>query len=265
MSDKPSWLKDSIVEIERVVKASMIITPTIVDLKHEKAGTYAIVTPMPAGSPANIVVKVAGPKWHNETLADYRQLAKFIESVCADADDIEAGAVFISESQIHYVRSLEDRRDFATVVLEKTKPWKWLESVKAPLDQRELIKVLRLVFDGCLPDDSNLVGLIRNVKWRNDQGVESNIQRGKEALGRQILNEVTGMSDFPDEFFVRVRMYEGVPFEQVVRVSLDPLPDIQKFEVLPFPSQLEIGKQNTLAKLQEEIGETGVPTFIGTV
>jgi hypothetical protein len=129
-----------------------------------------------------------------------------------------------------------------------------------------MIRALRIIFDGCLPHDSNLVNVLRNVKWKQDGQVEGTVQKGREGLGASIVREIQGINDFPDEFTVTVRVYENVLQEVKVRVALEILPDVAKFEFIPFPNELHNGLTETQEWLRGDIEEaTGVPTFIGAV
>lgn len=260
-----SWLADGVKEIERIVAESMIVEPKLINVPHEKEGTYGVVTPSPSGKPVAIDFRVAGPKWHSETLENPAQLHRFIESMRERDVKPEDGAIYIGENEARYVYSFEDRRNRATCPLVFSDPWKWLAGPKQPLDQRTIIRLLRITFDGCLSADSNLVSTLRNIKWKTDGGFEGNIQRGKEALGRQVMNEVLGVANFPDEFGLMVNVFENYRHPVLVRVALEILPDVQKFELIPFPNQIHDGLAATLLALQADLSDTNVPTFIGSV
>ncbi|HEV7301631.1 MAG TPA: hypothetical protein VGN72_19860 [Tepidisphaeraceae bacterium] len=265
METGASWLADGVKEIERITRSAMIVEPKIMNLPLEKPGTYAIFTPGPAGQPINVDVRTAGPLWHNERLEDPKQLIAFITSLGERGVKPEDGAVYISQSAVTYVYNFEDRRHRATCPLIMSVPWKWLSVDQKPLSQRDLIRLLRITFDGSLPTDSNLISLIRTVKWKSDGTVESDVQRGREALGRQIIREVSGIANFPEEFTLDVQVFENVKQDVRVRVALELLPDVERFEVTPFPTQIHNGMAETLTWLQSDIAQTKVPTFIGAV
>jgi hypothetical protein len=272
MEQQTSGLAEFLREIERLAKASAMVEPKVIPLAQEKTGTYGIVTPGLPGKENKIEMRVAGPAWHKETLDDPKQLIGFIKSVGSrkksfmiGADEYDDGVVYIGANQITYAFDFEDRRNAAVCPLKLSEPWKWLSVSQSPMDQRALIRLLRITFDGCLSRDSNLISVVRKVKWKSTGEVEADLQRGKEALGKQILNEAAGVADFPDEFLVTANVFENVNQPVTVRVALDLLPDVQKFEVIPFPNQIRSGLAETLAWLQKDIGETKVPTFIGSL
>ncbi len=266
METGASWLADGVKEIERIAKTAMIVEPKLIAIPQEKPGTYGIVTPGPAGSALKIEQKLAGPAWHNERLDDPAQLKAFITSMHEDRGVApENGVVYISGRAIVYIYDFEDRRNHATCPLIKSPAWTWLEGKQPPMDQRTIIRLLRIVFDGSLPTDSNLVSVLRNVKWKQDGSVDANLQRGKEALGRTILNEAAGITNFPEEFTARVNVFENYRPRVAVRLALELLPDVMQFEVIPFPNQVHTGMADTLEMLREDIAATNVPTFIGAV
>lgn len=261
-----SWLADGVKEIERVTQASMIVEPKVITLPGEKSGTYAIYTPAPAGTKIDITKHLAGPKWHNERLETPDQLILFVNGLRERKQKIDDAAVYVGRDCIRFVYSFEDRRDRATVPLTLSTPWKTLQQLGQPIDQRALLRLLRITFAGCLPDGSPLVDVIRNVKWTSNGSVEANLQKGKEALGRQILNEAAGINNFPDDFLLSVRPFENFPHTVLVRVALELLPEQTKFEVVPLPNQLYDGMEATLLRLQEHIADGAkLPTFIGEV
>ena len=197
-------------------------------------------------------------------MADPDQLVNFIESMKDRGVTAEAGVVYIDPFAATYVYDFEDRRNRATCPLTVSKPWAWLAASQSQLDQKTIVRTLRILFDGCLAPDSNLISVLRNVKWKQDGSVDSNVQRGKEGLGRQILNEVAGITDFPEQFTLQLSVYENYRADQTVRVALEILPDAMRFEMIPFPNQIYSGQAQTLERLQALIAETGVPTFIGS-
>lgn len=266
METQASWLADGVKEIERITKAAQVVTPQIIgSIPGEKPGTYGIVTPAPSGQKNQIEIKVAGPGWHGERLEGPPELKAFILSMEKRGVKPDTGAVYVGETSIVYVYDFEDRRHRASCALVPSAPWKWLSVAQQPMDQRTIIRLLRITFDGCLTADSNLIGVLRNVKWKNDSTVEANLQRGKEALGRQILNEASGISNFPEEFAVTVKVFENFKQPVTVRLALELLPDVQKFELIPFPQQIHDAMSETLSWLRDDIASTKVPTFIGQV
>jgi hypothetical protein len=266
MQGESSWLADGVREIERVVKQGQIVEPKLIELPKEKKGTYGVLYPSPAGTVEKIDVRVAGPTWHKERLDDPKQLIAFINSLEGRQLKASDGAVYIGQDLITFAYSFEDRRHRASCPLILSQPWKWLKGCPVVLAQKDAVRALRIIFDGCLPPDSNLINVLRKVNWKQDGSVEGTVQKGREGLGASIVREIQGINDFPDEFTVTVRVYENVLQTVRVRVALEILPDVAKFEFIPFPNQLHNGLTETQEWLRKDIEDaTGVPTFIGAV
>lgn len=263
-STESSWLADAVKEIERVVSAGITTEPKIISIPQEKPGTYGIVKPGLPGEDNKIDVKVAGPLWHNERLKTPEQLLEFIKTRKAAAESGTAfnGVCYVGPERISFHYSFEDRRDRAVCELVHSQPWLFLlNSAGKQLSQRELIKLLRITFDGSLPD-GGLLNLIRQLKFDNTGTLTTNIQHGKESMGRQVLNEVTGLASIPEQFILNLQVFENYKQPVVTRVALDLKPDVAAFEVIPFPNQLENAMNETLGWILESFKEE-VPTFIG--
>lgn len=263
-----SWLADGVKEIERLALSSIKLTPTIVVLKHEKPGSYAIVT---AGSDGGkIEPRIAGPKWHNETLETPVQLNAFIRSLdelrSSSAKSDDPGVVYASQEQVVFCYSFEDRRDRATVPLIISKPFAWLSQPSQTMDQKTLIRTLRITFAECLPQDSSLISMLRSLRFTNNGEAAVDIQRGREALGKQILNEVRGVDTLPDEILLTVPVFENTKKVVTIRCALEIYPDTGRFELIALPSQLHRGMQIALDDILDTVAnDTDVKAFIGSV
>ena len=264
--NEASWLADGVKEIERLARSSINLEPKIVKLDQEKPGTYAIVKAN--GSGGTLETRVAGPKWHNEVLETPGQLNAFIRSIDDLRPDAKAepSAVYVSQEKAVFVYSFEDRRDRATCPLIISKPFNWLMQPAKPMDQRSLIRLLRITFADCLPAESNLVSLLRSLRFTNNGEVQTDIQRGREALGKQILNEVRGVDVLPDEIVLNVPVFENFKTIVSIRCVIEINPDVGSFELIALPSQLNRGMQLALDQVAESAVEsTDVKAFIGSV
>lgn len=270
-----SWLKDGVVEIERITKAAVNVEPRVIDLPKEKPGTYAIIRPGAAGDGLKdaIEVKVAGPLWHNEQLATPDNLVAFIGERTAASEDgptkaTSKGTVYVGPTGVTYVFDFEDRRDRASVPLKTSKPWDWLVQADAgkvnAMTQRDLIRLLRITFGGAFPAGSNLLSVIRNINFTNNATAEANIQHGNHTLGKNTLNQVRGVNDIPEDFAVSIQVFENFDFPVTVQCALEIYPDVQKFEVVPFPNQLQRALNTTLETIRLRF-EDAAPAFLGQV
>lgn len=262
-----SWLADGVKEIERIVEASVNVEPKIVALPQEKPGTYAIVTPGKDGG--KIEERLAKPKWHNETLETPAQLNSFIKSLkemWPGSSGETPGVVYVSQEKSVFCYSFEDRRDRATVPLAISKPFSWLMQPTKQMDQKSLIRLLRITFADCLPAESNLISLLRSLKFTNNGEVQADINRGREAIGKQILNEVRGVDSLPDEIVLNVPVFENFKTIASIRCVIEINPDVGTFELIALPSQMSRGMKLALDQVMEVcVADTDVKAFIGSV
>lgn len=263
-----SWLADGVKEIERLAMDSINLEPKLLALPQEKPGAYAIVTPGKSGG--TLVERVAKPTWHNETLETPGQLNAFIgalDELRSDAaKSADPGVVYVSKEQVTFCYSFEDRRDRAVVPLVISKPFAWLSTPSQSMDQKTLIRTLRIVFADCLPSDSNLISLLRSLRFTNNGEAQVDVQKGREAIGKNILNEVRGVDALPDEVVLTVPVFENTRSVVTIRCALEVYPDTQRFELIALPSQLHRGMTIALDDILSVVtANTNVKAFIGSV
>lgn len=271
MNGESSWLKDGVEAIKALADEAVNITPKVVDLPKEKPGTYAIILPGKPGAKLSdtLDVRVAGPLWHNEELATPSDLRNFILKRESDSDDDKKGVVYVGEGSIVYVYDANDRRDRASTPLTLSKPWQWLLKADAgqipQLSQRDIIRTLRITFGGALPAGSNLIGALRNLNFTNNGTVEANIQHGKNTLGKQILNQVIGIDALPEDVAFSLNVFENFRYPVTVQCALEIYPDVQKFEIVPYPNQLHDALELTLDRIRGDFDSEDVRAYLGKV
>jgi hypothetical protein len=268
METTASWLADGVDKIAELTKAANTVKPEFVKLPDEKPGTYGIVMPAPAGGSIDKQFQqvLAGPGWHREKLATPKELSAFIKSLKDRGIAPTDGVILVDREAAKYFYSFNDRRDVATCPLIVSTPWAWLSAPTRQLSQRDLIRALRITFDGCLPTGSSLVSVFRNLKFTNNGTAEANIQRGNEALGRRVMNEVVGTTDLPEDVILSVPVYENYPKRVSVRVAIEVIADAGQFELIAYPNELENGRQETLNAIRDDVAfDSDVPAFLGAI
>jgi hypothetical protein len=258
-------LADAIDRVKELTKAGLSIEPKIIPLPQEKPGTYGVIMP---GSPDGKIedrldVRVAGPTWHNERLETPAELEAFIRSLEAREYDPAKAVIYIGDEQISYHYEFEDRRHRAAVALKYSQPWLFLQKGATELSQRDLLRVLRITFDGCMTDQGDLIAKIRKLKFDNQGNVTTNLQHGNEAISKSLLNQISGVEQLPEEFVLKLKVYENYEQTVNVRVALELIADKGRFEIIAFPSQLETAQRETLGGIRDLFKATKVPAFIG--
>lgn len=239
--------------------------PEIIPLPQEKPGTYAIITPGPAGTKLEerLVVKTAGPLWHNERLETPQELVKFIQSLEPRGVKLEGAVVYIGTGQVSFHYEFEDRRHRAVCPLQYSDPWTFLQTESIELNQKDLIRTLRITFDGLLKDQGTLLAKIRKLKFDNEGNVTTNIQHGNEAISKSLLTKISGVEEIPEEFLLQLKVYENYTQNVTIRIALELISEKGRFELIPFPGQLEQAQRETLGWIRDLFKETKVPAFIG--
>ena len=131
--------------------------------------------------------------------------------------------------------------------------------------QKETIATIRLQFRGCAP--GNLADLFRQVKFNVNQSGESELQKNKVSVGKSTLAEFHGLQNIPDEVAFTVPVFDG-KFEcrETVMVAIEPDPQTQTFQLIPFPGEIEAALQRAEHRLgmalREQMPE-GVPVIFG--
>lgn len=198
-------------------------------------------------------------------------LESFIELAVAVKDQKHGPAlpvIWLGEAGVELVIDDPTRRDRATLPLETTPQFQTLEVLKAGvLKQADLVRVLRVSLAGCLPQGSGLLGLVRNLKFRNDAAGLGNLQHGRESMGKQIEAEVLGTDALPEEVTFHVRVFD-LPECRVARpvtCALEIEPHTQTFRLTPLPLQLEEAMEAELHEIEARIrGEVkDVPLYRG--
>ena len=182
------------------------------------------------------------------------------------------------ESAIWYDRSgvvgLLDcnRRDCVKLSLAFSEPMKELqrwEASKVTHSQRDFVLILRHKFRGCLGQTDRLLDIIRQIKWTVGDEGQSAIQHGKQSLGRKLTAEVYGVEAIPEEATFVVPVFEGIitSLQYPVSCAIEPLPQSQSFQVLPFPGQIEAAiaaaERHIGTVIAEELASDDVSVYYG--
>jgi uncharacterized protein YkuJ len=148
--------------------------------------------------------------------------------------------IYVDAAQVTLVINRKTRRDRVYCPLEMSTPFAWLKNASdKPLSQSQLIRLLRITFAGCLPPESALLSIIRNLKFTAGSEANANIQHSKESLGKQIAAAVHGTSDVPDETVLTVRIFNNFHVGGDVHCAIEVFPAEQQFKITPYPREIE--------------------------
>lgn len=237
--------------------ASMV--PTVVSLP-ERAGVYAIVNP----KDGSITARVREPGWHEESLETVAELGHFIQTYARGNS-----AVFVSSTDVVFIYDQGDRRDRALCGLVVTEEFDWLlQKSGTVMGQAEFVRLLRITLARTLDSNPGLLPLVRQIKFTVGQDGETNIQHGKESMGRSITAKLMGVEAIPEEVLLQVRVYENGPnLKATVRTAIELDAANQRFKLTVFPGELEKARLEAMtaiqAGLQGQDEEKCPPVFLG--
>lgn len=137
------------------------------------------------------------------------------------------------------------------------------------LDQRAFIRLLKFDFDKA-GEFGQLIASARELKFTLNQGGESSLQQGRESMGKQVLAEVKGLAEFPEEFVVTYPVYVNPDLAQTsaaVTCCLEIDVASELFIVTPKPDELLAARQHVHQligeTLQQLLAQEKVPVYYG--
>jgi hypothetical protein len=247
------------VQIEKLVREQM--RTTALEVKGEPSGFYYL-----TGPDGKAQLMEAKHSRHCEQLATPEQLAEFACDAIGKSDRIASPIILISGSEVVFVYSAKERRDFARCPLTLSKQFRTLEQWQATtplLTQREMIQALRITFRGNVVN-GNLLPIVRQMKFEQNANGASTIQHGSEQMGRNLVAKVMGAEAIPEEFALDIPIFDECRGLRRVECALDVDVQSQRFTVIPFPQQLQIAQEVTLEGLADYFAEkVKIPAFIG--
>jgi hypothetical protein len=182
--------------------------------------------------------------------------------------------IWYSRNMVSVTLDRRTRRDcvnFKPILSAQIIALQHLEKNKPHIRQPDLIKELRVTFNGCL--NSNLIDILKRVKFTNGSTIEMETTKTKASIGKQIMADVTGTADIPDDFKLVVPVFSNAffaPLRQSVTVALEPDPANGTFQVIPYPQEVEkaIAAGEEYIRLQiggmlKDAGVENVPVYNG--
>ena len=142
-----------------------------------------------------------------------------------------------------------------------------MELERKPKTQAELIRLLRIELAGSI--DKALIARFRRLDWTNNAKTAATAEHGRESLGQEVLAEVSGTEDLPEELNLQVPVYRDVGRTTVYTVKCAVEIDTVQatFCVTPLPGQLDLAQESALTAIRDELvkglSSTSVPIYAG--
>lgn len=219
------------------------------------AGTAQVVT-HPPQEPENVYY-LDGKKCVADPII-CKSAARDLSAIVAHAEE------FNDSSEVWYDRKfvicIFDRSDFLERI---TLPLVWspqmkrlmeMDEDKDEINQRDLILLLRTLFKNNL--DSNLISIIRAMRFTTAVDNASEIQHGRTSLGKKIESAATGQDKIPESFTLRVTVWDNANFPKKypVEVCLDMDAQTETFTLIPVPGDIEKAMVMAEMDLREALG-----------
>lgn len=191
-------------------------------------------------------------------------LAERIEDLAALWDgtagaDVDKPIVFYNPQGITLVYDHADRRDIATVHLQRSPTFDAVCALKArgPITQQALVELLAFHLRGVVAGGEALVSAVRSIRFGTKTEGSSTLEHGSEAIDRSLVAALTGASEIPDSFVVQVPIYTNPGLQQThqIEISLGILPGEAKFVCRPFPGEIENAYDRQLDAVAEQLQE----------
>lgn len=183
-----------------------------------------------------------------------------------EADEPSTKAeIYYDETAIVCVLDGDERRDRATCKLVLSPQYKWLRDVapKQAYRQTDFVRLLRIDLRGCMAVETNLLGIVRQLKFDAAQQSVSNVQHGRESIGRTIAAEVAGTGAIPEEMALSIPVFENFPFIARVTCAVEVIVADQSFKLIPIPLDVPQAMEEAMAALAAVLETVDVPAFYG--
>ena len=180
----------------------------------------------------------------------------------------ESGTVWHNEVGVVVATDDTDRRDTITLPLIKSEQFSALANLTTDgLDHKAFVRLLRHTFANAGVE--HVLNLVRKVTFKRASDGTSDVQHGRESLGRAVEEKVTATSDIPETVRVTVPVYEtdGADFQHTIDCSLDINMQSERFVLMPLPGELAKAMQHVQSEISGELNEVAgdaVGVFYGS-
>jgi hypothetical protein len=252
---------------------SVEVIEKIESMALKAADTTPTVLPVPGRKNVNYLVAADGTT--QEIMADcllYRnivletpdQLMAFIGEDFREKEDPVNAVIFYDQSEIVYLRNEDEIRSRVTVPLLPGPQYQLLGKLSGMwLDQRQLVRTLRIELRGAINDNGATLQLVRNLRFTQNGNVEASIDHGAESMGKSIREAVTGAAALPEDLPVVIDVFENWRRPQRLNLAIDIDPTQARFQLAPYPLEMRAALDRTMEELGKYLNGAEVKAFRG--
>ena len=168
----------------------------------------------------------------------------------------EDAAVFVGrEAVVAVFNEDEDRRNLSTVSLTRSEAFASLCKLEeaSKIAQQDLVLELRTTFAHSFGPDSFLP-VVRKLKFSRSTDGASDVQHGRESMGKQVTAEVSGVDGaIPEEVTFTVPVYDQVEFLASVRCAVHVDVVEAAFVVKPLGGEIEKALREANAHMAQHL------------
>lgn len=192
-----------------------------------------------------------------------------VESLVAFAERFsEKAVIWHNEQQVSVVVDDVDRRDVATLPLVKSQAFVCLAALaeaKRPINQRAFIRILRTDLRNAGAE--HVLSAVKRLEFKRTSDGRSNVEHGKESLGRSVEAAVNSAELIPESFTATIPVYTtpGADFHKQITCIVEIDAQNEQFVLLPDADDLAQAVHSAQSDLQERIGGelSSTPVYYG--
>jgi hypothetical protein len=180
-----------------------------------------------------------------------------------------APEVYIAPQQVQAFLDRQDRREFVRVKLAETKRFQQVAALQTPksMQPKDAVKMLKLELHG--GNVAHVIQALSRIEFTRTGTGRTNVEHGKESLGRSVEAMVQQAKDVPEQFTLAVPVWSTSGFSRFsVNVEFGLYLDLeaQTVELRVLADEIERVRNQALAAAASELGARleGIPIFLGT-
>lgn len=185
-------------------------------------------------------------------------IAGLCQQINATGEDPGVCSVYVGNDRVRVVFD-DDRRDSIEMALPWSEPFATLSKAEAitGLPQRELVWLLRTTFRGVFAP-AELLPTVRKITFKAAGQSDTEIQHGRESMGKALQQEAIGAGAIPEEVRFTVPVFADLVHEENffsanVLCALDIDLEKQRFTLKPLPDELAVARRRANVWLCERI------------
>ena len=154
------------------------------------------------------------------------------------------------------------------LTLEQTDQAKLISSGLQGMDQKEFLWVLRRHLWKALGElGSTLIPALKSISFKNGVAGKSLVGQGREAMGREIEQEVlSDRGDIPETIELTISIYKDpvLDFPQKILCDLEVNAASQTFSLVPLSGEFDQAMSRTQGQLKKILSADEFPVFLGS-